>query len=71
MLLASGAQVNAPQAGGFTALFSAAAADCRPLAELLVAHGADAAHKSDAGKTAADFARERGHTEMAAWLESL
>ena len=71
LLLASGAQVNAPQAGGFTALFSAAAADCRPLADLLVAHGADPAHKSDEGKTAADFARERGHTEMADWLESL
>jgi ankyrin repeat protein len=71
LLLANGAQVNTPQAGGFAPLFSAAAADCRPLAEVLIAHGADPAQKSDAGKTAADFARERDHLQMAAWLESL
>lgn len=71
LLLANGAQANALQAGGFTALFSAAAANCRDLAETLVAHGADPARKSDAGKTAADFARERGHLQMAVWLESL
>ncbi len=71
LLLANGAQPNAPQAGGFTPLFSAAAANCRDLAEVLIAHGADPAHKSDAGKTAADFARERGHIQIADWLESL
>ncbi len=70
LLLAHGAQANATQAGGFTPLFSAAAASRRDLAELLVKHGADAGHRSDQGKTAAESARERGHAEMAAWLEA-
>jgi ankyrin repeat protein len=71
LLLEHGAAVDAAQAGGFTAIFSAAAANRRDLAELLIAHGADPHRKSDGGKTPADFARERGHDELAAWLESL
>ncbi len=71
LLLAHGAPVNAVQAGGFTPLFSAAIANRRDLAEILLSHGADPTQKSDQGKTAADFARERGHTELAAWLDSL
>lgn len=70
LLLDHGASANAPQAGGFTPLFSAAVANRRDLIELLFAHGADPHHVSDQGKTAAQFARERGHTELAAWLES-
>jgi len=70
LLLAHGANANAIQAGGFTPLFSAATANRRDLAEILLAHGADPHHKSDAGKTAADFARERGHEELATWLEA-
>jgi hypothetical protein len=70
LLLANGAAPNAAQGGGFTPLFSAAIANRRDLAELLLAHGANPQAKCDAGKTAADFARERGHVEMAAWLES-
>ncbi len=71
LLLAHGAPVNDPQAGGFTPLFSAAAANDRGLVELLLDRGAAPCHKCDSGKTAADFARERGHAELAAWLESL
>ena len=71
LLLAHGAAVNAAQAGGFTPLFSAAAANRRDLAELLLFHGADAAQRCDSGKTAADFARERGHAELAGWLDGL
>jgi hypothetical protein len=71
LLLEHGAPVNASQAGGFTALFSAAIANRKDLVEILLAFGADPRHKSDAGKTAADFARERGHSELATWLESL
>jgi uncharacterized protein len=71
LLLANGAPANATQAGGFTPIFSAATANRRDLAELLLAHGADPHLKSDQGKSAADFARERGHAELAAWLESL
>jgi ankyrin repeat protein len=70
LLLQNGAPVNAPQAGGFTPLFSAAIANRRDLVELLLAHGANPALKSDQGKSAADFARERGHADLAAWLDS-
>jgi len=70
ILLENGAPVNAAQAGGFTPIFSVAIANRRDLVELLLAHGADPDHKSDAGKTATDFARERGHADLAAWLDS-
>ena len=71
MLLAHGADANASQVGGYTALFSAAAANRRDLAELLLICGAKPHLKNDLGKTAAEYARERGHTEIAAWLETL
>lgn len=70
LLLEHGAPVNAAQASGFTPIFSAATANRRDLAELLISHGADPHRKNDAGKSAADFARERGHTELAAWLDA-
>jgi ankyrin repeat protein len=69
LLLAHGANPNAVQVGGFTALFSAASAGRRDLVELLMESGAHALHRSDLDKTAADFARERGHAELADWLE--
>jgi len=71
LLLDAGADPNARQTGGFTAIFSAAAANRRDLAELLVARGADPALLNDFGQSAAGFARERGHAELADWLESL
>lgn len=70
LLLEHGAPVNAAQAGGFTPIFSAASANRRDLAELLFSHGADPGQKSDAGKTPADFALERGHADLAAWLDA-
>ncbi|HTB96159.1 MAG TPA: ankyrin repeat domain-containing protein [Terracidiphilus sp.] len=69
MLLQHGANPNATQVGGFTALFSAASANRRDLAELLLAHGAHAHLRNDQGKSAADYARERDYKELAAWLE--
>jgi ankyrin repeat protein len=69
LLLEHGAHADSAQAGGFTAIFSAAAANRRDLAELLIAHGADAHHRSNSGKTPAEFARERGHGELSSWLE--
>lgn len=71
ILLEAGADPNARQTGGYTAIFSAAAANRRDLVELLVAHGAAPAILNDFGQSAADFARERGHTELADWLDSL
>jgi len=70
LLLHHGANPNATQAGGFTPLFSAATANRQDLAEILIAHGANPHLRSDAGKTAADFAQERGHADLAAWLEA-
>ena len=69
LLLAHGADPNATQVGGFTPLFSAASAGRRDLVEMLVESGAQALHCSDLGKTAAEYARERGHAELADWLE--
>jgi uncharacterized protein len=71
LLLVRGAPVNSAQAGGFTPIFSAAIANRRDLVEMLLAHDADPHRKSDQNKTAADFARERGHAELADWLDSL
>jgi len=70
LLLAHDADPNATQAGGFTPLFSAAAANRCDLAAMLIEGGAHAGHRNDLGKTSADFARERGHTELADWLEA-
>lgn len=70
LLLDHNADANATQAGGFTPLFSAATVNRRDLAELLLAHGARAHHHCETGKSPADFARERGHTELADWLEA-
>jgi uncharacterized protein len=69
LLIAHGADVNATQAGGFTPIFAAATANRKDLAELLVNQGANPHQANEQGKTPADVARERGHTEMAAWLE--
>jgi ankyrin repeat protein len=69
LLLSQGADANAAQTGGFTPIFSAATANRRDLAELLIAHGANPQQANDQGKTPADFARERGHEQLAIWLE--
>jgi len=70
ILLQAGADPNARQTGGYTAIFSAAAANRRDLVELLVVHGADPAILNDFGQSAAGFARERSHADLADWLES-
>lgn len=67
-LLKAGADVNARQSGGYTALHSAAMHGDLALARLLVENGADLDQASDEGKTALDFAQEHGKKEMAAWL---
>jgi len=70
-LLEKGADPNAPQDAGFRALHEAASSNDRAMAELLIKKGATPDVKEDKGRTGADLARERGHLEMAAWLESL
>jgi uncharacterized protein len=71
LLIAHGADVNAAQTGGFTAIFSAAAANRLDLAELLMEHGANPHIANEQGKRPADFAREHGHTDLAAWFDAL
>ena len=71
MLLAAGADPNARQTAGFTAIFSATAANRRDLVELLIEAGADPTLTNDLGQTAASYARERNYTEIAHWLETL
>jgi uncharacterized protein len=71
LLLAGGAPVNARQGlgeGGFTPLMEAALNGQVEMVELLMRHGADPFMKDDDGKSAADHARDRGHTALAARL---
>ncbi len=71
LLLQAGANPNATQAGGFTPIFSAAAANRRDLIDLLLAHGADPHHATDLGQSPASFAQQRGYSGLAQWLEAL
>ena len=65
LLLARGADVNATQNGGFTALHEAAFKNDLQLAELLLAHGADPARHTNDGETAEAIATRLGHTQLA------
>ena len=65
LLLDRGADSNARQQVGYTALMGAAGAGRDDMVSLLLAHGADPALRSDDGKSAADIAREHGHTALA------
>jgi ankyrin repeat protein len=67
-VLAAGADANAQQQAGFRPIHEAGTRGDRHLAQLLIAHGADPSLPNDAGVTAADLAREKGHAEFADWL---
>lgn len=68
-VLEAGADPNAQQQAGFRPIHEAGTNANRALAELLIAHGADPFLPADSGKNAIDLAREKGHTDFAAWLE--
>ncbi len=68
LLLRSGADPNAKQHAGFTPLMTAAFANNRTLAELLIARNANVDLRNDDGKTAADVAAGVGNMELAARL---
>jgi uncharacterized protein len=70
LAVASGADVNATQSGGFTPLHEAAHRGDAVMADLLVAAGADPTRRTDDGRTPADVARADGHAELADRLES-
>ncbi|MDQ6674537.1 MAG: ankyrin repeat domain-containing protein, partial [Chloroflexota bacterium] len=63
VLIAAGADVNARQQGNVTPLHAAAQNGQVELVRLLLEHGADPTAADDQARTAADFARQRGHTE--------
>lgn len=67
-LIAATGNPDLAQKGGFTALMIAAGNGFADAVDALLAAGADKSRKTDQGKTAADFARERGHEEIAAKL---
>ncbi|MFN2519821.1 MAG: ankyrin repeat domain-containing protein [Candidatus Limnocylindria bacterium] len=68
-LIAAGADVNAQQRHGWTALHGAAEMGDREVVEALLAAGADASVPTRDGKTAAELAREQGSEELAAAFE--
>ena len=67
-LLAAGADVNATQQGGYTALHQAADRGFESVVKLLLGAGAKADARSAAGRTPADHARAKGHAQLAALL---
>jgi ankyrin repeat protein len=69
LVLEAGAEPNAKQQGGFTALHEAAANDNLLLIELLLKHGGDAMLQNDRGATPIDLARAKGKTAAAELME--
>jgi ankyrin repeat protein len=71
LLIERGADVNARQQGGWTALHEAAHRGDLELTEALLAAGADPRLANDEGITAAQLARDAGHAALADRLEML
>lgn len=67
-LIARGADVNAAQTAGYRPLHQAAVAGREDLVQMLLGAGAERSARCDRGKTAADYARERGFQELAELL---
>lgn len=68
-LIAAGADVNATQQGGYTALHQAADRGLEPVVRLLLEAGARKDLRSAAGRTAADHARGKGHAPVVELLK--
>ena len=68
-LVAATGDPDALQKQGYTALMIAAGNGFADAVDVLLAAGADKTRKTPEGKTAADFARERGHAELTTRLE--
>ncbi|MEZ6197157.1 MAG: ankyrin repeat domain-containing protein [Planctomycetota bacterium] len=70
LLLAAGAEPDARQKGGFTALHSAARHGDLAMTEALLVHGADPSLAADDGQDALAFAREGGGEAVIRRLEA-
>jgi ankyrin repeat protein len=68
-VLEAGADPNVPQQQGFVPLHEAGTNGNRALAELLIKHGADPHLANEAGKSSIDLARDKGHNDLADWME--
>jgi ankyrin repeat protein len=68
LLIERDADVNAVQTAGYRPLHQAAVSGREDLVRMLLDAGADKTARCDRGKTPADYARERGHVELAALL---
>jgi ankyrin repeat protein len=65
------ADVDCPDVGGFTPLIATAAKNKPQCAEVLLELGADIARRdNNKNMTALEIAREKGHAEVAAFLEA-
>ncbi len=69
LILDAGANANNRQVGGNTPLHTSAHLGDTSTAEALLAHGADVGLRADDGKSAADYARAGGNSELATRLE--
>jgi ankyrin repeat protein len=65
LLLEHGAPVDARQQGGWAPIHAAAQNGDGAMLDLLLKHGADPKAVNDDGKSSADIARVKGHTEIA------
>lgn len=71
ILLDAGADINAVQHGGYTALLDAAQSGDSELVNLLLDRGADPSARLDDGRSAAELAEAAGQPELAAKLEAV
>jgi len=71
MLIANKAIINAPAPDGTTALMMAAHSGSAAMVQLLLDHGADVTTQNLQKLDAADWARTKKHTELAAKLDAL
>lgn len=70
-LLEAGADASATTAGGVRPIHLAASRGAEEVVRELIGRGAKADVRTDDGKTAAQFASERGHPAVASMLESI